>query len=110
MEFFLETDHLRVAITETRLDAIRAPACKQLLAESVQGRPLRVLVDARLVQFIDSSGLGVLVFLLKQMGDGGRIAVAAPSPAVRRLFELTKLDSVFQLWGSLEEAAIALRA
>jgi anti-sigma B factor antagonist len=69
-----------------------------------------VLIDAAAVEFIDSSGLGVLVFLLKQMGEGGRIVVAGARPAVRRLFQITKLDGVFQLSDSLDEATLALGA
>ncbi len=110
IEFSTEDDHLRVRITAPRLDAAHAPACKQAFMDHVQDRPVRVLIDVAAVEFIDSSGLGVLVFLLKQMGEGGRIAIAAPRPPVRRLFEMTKLDTMFQLRGSVEDAALALRA
>jgi anti-sigma B factor antagonist len=110
MEFSTEPGLLRVRITEARLDAAHAPLCKQAVETHVTDRPLRVLVDARSVEFIDSSGLGVLVFLLKQMGEGGKIVIAEPRPAVRRLFQMTKLDSVFELTDSLERAAIALGA
>jgi anti-sigma B factor antagonist len=110
MEFSTEPGLLRVRLTDARLDASHAPACKDAVAAHVTGRPLRVLIDARAVEFMDSSGLGVLVFLLKQMGEGGRIIIAEPAPAVRRLIQITKLDKVFQLSDSLEDAALALRA
>jgi anti-sigma B factor antagonist len=108
MEFSTEDGVLRVRITERRLDAAHAPDCKQAIEANVTHRPLRVIIDAREVEFIDSSGLGVLVFLLKQMGEGGKIVVGAPRPAVRRLFQMTKLDSVFTLSDSLEDAALVL--
>lgn len=110
MEFFNEPGLLRVRLTDTRLDASRAPSCKQALIANVTDRPLRVLIDAAAVEFIDSSGLGVLVFLLKQMGEGGKIVVAGARPAVRRLFQITKLDSVFKFSDSLDEATLALGA
>ncbi len=110
MEFSKEPGLLRVRLVDARLDASRAPRCKEAVQAHVTDRPLRVLIDARNVEFMDSSGLGVLVFLLKQMGEGGRIVIAEPRSSVRRLIQITKLDAVFQLSESLEDAALALRA
>lgn len=110
MEFSTDSGMLTVRLTERRLDASLAPACKDAVTRHVTDRPRRVLVDAGLVDFIDSTGLGILIFLLKQMGDGGRIVVADAKPAVRRLIQMTKLDSIFTLSDSLEGAAIALQA
>lgn len=109
-EFEREADMLVVRFSHSRLDAVRAPAFKEQLVARLDDRPTRVMIDATSLDFIDSTGLGVLVFLLKQMGEGGRIAIGGAKPAVRRLFEITRLDSVFTLSSDTEAARLALSA
>ncbi len=101
---------LVIALDDQRLDAARAPAFKQALIDNISDQPRRVMIDATKVDFIDSTGLGALVALFKMMGEGGRIVVAGAKPPVRRLFEITKLDSVFVLVADPEAATIALNA
>lgn len=110
VEFERRAGLLIVRLTDQRLDAVRAPAFKQALAANISDRPLRVLIDATDVDFIDSTGLGALVGLLKLMGEGGRVAVAGAKPGVRRLFEITRLDTVFALSDDHEAASVALGA
>lgn len=101
------TDHdgiLRIFVQYPRLDAAAAPAFRQELAGNFDNKPDRVLLDLSDVEFVDSTGLGVLVSILKQMGPGGRIAVLGANAAVRRLFQITRLDSLFVLCGTVAEA------
>ena len=110
MTTFQDISGVRViTLVDNRLDAARAPGFKQLLIKNVTDRPDRVMIDASKVDFIDSTGLGVLVLLLKMMGDSGRIVVAGAKPSVRRLFEITKLDNVFALTDDVEAALLILR-
>ncbi|MHA3701237.1 STAS domain-containing protein [Jatrophihabitans sp. YIM 134969] len=56
-----------------------------------------VVVDLSGTAFMDSTGLGTLVTLRNTMlGRGGRLAVIRPDDRVFRLFELTRLDTVFE--------------
>ena len=87
-----------------RLDAAAAPDFKLKVDEQVEPGQTRVLLDLSHVAFIDSTGLGVLVSLLKKMGPGGRIAVIGVAPQVERLFQITRLDSLFKICGEREEA------
>ncbi len=98
-----------VRLTETRLDAQRAPAFKDAIAPLVAAQPERILLDASGVEFVDSTGLGSLVSLLKIMGATGELAIAGPRPAVRKLFTVTRLDRVMRLYDSVDDAANALR-
>jgi anti-sigma B factor antagonist len=53
-------------------------------------------VDLGGVTFIDSSGLRVLIALNDRVtGEGGRVVVSSPSNSVRRLLEITGLESTF---------------
>ncbi len=48
------------------------------------------------VDFCDSTGMNVLLSALKRMKEqGGALDVAAPRPAVRKILQVTGLDSVF---------------
>jgi anti-sigma B factor antagonist len=100
---------LEIRIRESRLDAAAAPAFKTSLEANVTGSPRRVVVDMEAVQFLDSTGLGVLVSLMKMMGEKGGLAIAGAQPAVRRLLQVTQLDKVFRLYDSKAAAMAALR-
>jgi len=103
-----KSEILRITVNFERLDAAAAPEFKRQLEEGMHVGHPRVLLDLGQVEFIDSTGLGVLVSLLKQMGPGGRIAVIGVRPAVARLFQITRLDSIFTLCGDEAEASRAL--
>jgi len=97
-----------VRLTVKRLDAQKAPGFREAIAPVVADSPDRVIVDAGGVDFVDSTGLGCLVSLLKGMGPAGELLIAAPNPAVRKLFTITRLDRVMRLHDSVEDAARSL--
>jgi anti-sigma B factor antagonist len=58
----------------------------------------KFLIDFRKTGYIDSSGLGVLVSLSKKIREqGGELRLADLNEDLRTLFELTKLDTLFQI-------------
>src|SRR5688572_15970078 len=66
---------IRIDVPFPRLDAAAAPELRKQLEGGPHEGHERVMLDLSAVEFIDSTGLGVLVSLLKQMASGGRIAV-----------------------------------
>lgn len=77
---------------------------EKVLAEMESGAR-KLLVDFSDTDYIDSSGLGVLVSISKQMRNrSGKLRLAAMNEDLRTLFELTKLDSLFDISESLEDA------
>lgn len=97
-----------IRIELPRLDAAAAPDARRDLAPRMEGRPSRLLLDMTGVSFVDSTGLGVLVSLLKMMGQDGKVAVAGAQPVVQRLFEMTQLDRLFQLHPTVAQARESL--
>lgn len=93
-----------LTVSHPRLDAAAAPQFKQEVDAFAADQPNRVLLDLSSVEFVDSTGLGVLVSLLKKMGADGRIVVVGAAPAVKRLFQITRLDSLFRLCPTRAEA------
>lgn len=99
---------VRIVPAFDRLDAAAAPALKRDFDTGLPEGADRVLLDLEWVSFIDSTGLGVLVGLLKRLGSSGKIAVVGAKPAVLRLFQLTRLEELFNICDSEEAALDAL--
>ena len=79
---------------------------KQMMLDALDGGARKLLVDFTKTGYIDSSGLGVLVSLSKKIREqGGELRLAALNDDLRTLFELTKLDTLFQI---AETRALAL--
>ena len=65
----------------------------------------KVVVDLEKVTYIDSSGLATLVEILKRTkSQGGSLGLAGMSDKVRSLFEITKLDKLFLVFATQDEA------
>ena len=78
---------------------------KEMVLEELEGGVRHFIVDFARTGYIDSSGLGVLVGLSKRVrGLDGTLQLTSLNQDLMRLFELTKLDTLFQIRGSLEEA------
>ena len=86
-----------VAPTVKRLDASVAPAFKQQVVQLVQAGEKRLVLDLAGVDFLDSSGLGALVSILKALGAQGTLAVCGARGPVLSLFQLTRMDKVFSI-------------
>jgi anti-sigma B factor antagonist len=78
-----------------RLDAAVAPAFRDQLAAQIRDRRLVVFALGE-IDFMDSSGLGSLVGLLKLLPAGGVVRLAEVSTSVSRVLRLTRLDTVLQ--------------
>ncbi len=79
------------------LDASTAPRLRAAFSE-LPTRTDPVRLDLGAVTFIDSSGLRELIALSERVGaGGGTVVVSAESAAVRRLLEITGLESAFGL-------------
>jgi anti-sigma B factor antagonist len=78
---------------------------KQKVLEELEKGERKFVVDFARTGYIDSSGLGVLVSLSKKIREqGGELRLANLNDDLRTLFELTKLDTLFQIAESREAA------
>ena len=76
------------------------------LKKQFEKQPLKkVVVDLEKVNYIDSSGLATLVEILKKTkSQGGSLGLAGLSDKVKSLFEITKLDKLFVILRTQDEA------
>jgi len=77
----------------------------QALEDSFDAGFDKVIIDLVEVKWINSTGLGILMSLYREIENGGcTVAIANPSPKVAGLFKVTKLDRYFRVADSLAEA------
>ena len=82
------------------LDVSSAPLLREIvmaLAEAPSGAP-RVVLDLTELQFVDSTGLGMMVEALARLREaGGDLELRSAHGAPKRVMELTGIDKVFDL-------------
>ena len=72
-------------------------------------RDLNVLLDMSQLQYMNSTGLNILISVLtRTRRSGGEVLISGMSSGVRQLFLVTKLDTVFTVKNSVDEALAAL--
>ncbi len=91
-----------VFLLDERLSATNAQELRKLFKEAQAQDEGPVVVDMSRLQYIDSSGLGALVFLLRN--SSGRVRFCCVSPKIQDMLELAKLDKFFPIYPSREEA------
>lgn len=111
MELLFRTEgHISVlGVEASRIDAPVAVAFKEAFRQHTASRPAQVILDLTRVDFIDSSGLGAIVAAMKLLGPDGILHLAGMSPMVRRVFQLTRMDTIFRIYDTLEDALDAQR-
>jgi anti-sigma B factor antagonist len=69
------------------------------------------VIDLSGVEFIDSTGLSVLLNGLRRVTRAqGKMALVISNPTVLRLFEITRLDSTFDIYSTREAALAGVQA
>jgi anti-sigma B factor antagonist len=87
-------------IVSGEIDLYTAPRLHSELAAAIASAApaSRVIIDLSGVEFCDSTGMNVLLSCLRQVQErGGELELAAPRPAVRKILQVTGLDSVFTI-------------
>ena len=111
MDLGFEVDHrggYAVLAVRGEVDVYTAPCLRERLIELVSQGSHQVVVDLEGVDFLDSTGLGVLVGGLKRLRshDGDMILVCT-QPRILKVFEITGLTKVFSIHDSVESATLA---
>ena len=101
----------QIVALEGELDAASSAQTRTELRERLKKGQIRFVIDLSAVPFLDSSGLSVLVTVLKAAREqGGDIALLSPVPQVRSLLELTRLHRVFEVFEHEDDAVAAFGA
>jgi len=100
-----EQDDWSVLQVGGEIDVATAPRLREQLIRLVNDAKFRIVVDLEDVDFIDSTGLGVLIGALKRVRThDGDLVLICTEPRIVKVFEITGLDQVFQIHPSLDAA------
>jgi len=87
-----------VIVLEGEVDVYTAPQLKLQMIALLEKDAKKVVINLEKVDYLDSTALGVMIGGLKRMREkGGNISLVCPSPRIRRIFEITGLDRIFDI-------------
>lgn len=89
------------------LDASSVESVRSQVNTWWQAQPTlkNIVVDLGQVGFLDSTGLGALIGLVKRAAErGGEVRLARPASSVKLVLEITRANKIFAICASLEEA------
>ena len=98
LEHHVDSGALNLKVLDKRMDARSAAEFKDRVGALIKDGNRFIALDLSEVEFIDSSGLGALVSILKQLGGQGEMVIGGVRETVASLFKLTRLDKVFQMY------------
>ncbi len=106
MELQVETSgEIDIIRVDGRLDLAGTNSLKDEIRRRLQDNRTQLILDLKQVDFINSSGLGALVSVLKDVRlAGGRLVLSDLAPYVQEIFAITQLSNVFEIFGSKTEA------
>lgn len=110
VSFEMETYTLEAKVPvielEGEVDVYTAPRLKQQIINLLEGGSRDLIVNLSKVEYLDSTALGVLIGGLKRMRElDGNMVLVCPNARIRRVFEITGLDKIFDIYEAEEEAA-----
>lgn len=97
-------DILVVRAMDDRIDAACAIQFKDRMREIAQDNSPRVVLDMSRVAFLDSSGLGAVVAVMKALAPDRRLELSGLTVNVQKVFRLTRMDSVFTIHPSVPDS------
>lgn len=98
-----ERGEFRVVAVGGEIDVYTAPTLRERLEAVLGSGVTKLCIDLTDVQFLDSTGLGVLVGTMRKMPAGADLVVVCNRPHVLKVFEVTGLSKVFDIRHSIDE-------
>jgi anti-sigma B factor antagonist len=91
------------------IDVYTAPRFKEAVNEILSGEQKHLVINMAGVTYMDSSGFGILLSATKRLRpEGGTVNLVKCSAAIDRILRITRLDSIFAVYDSVEDAIKAL--
>jgi anti-sigma B factor antagonist len=91
-------DRTRILAASGEVHVSTAPELSDRLNRAIDAGRTRIVLDFSGVEFIDSTGLSVLLAALRRVGlQDGALVIVCTNPTVLRLFEITRLDVTFDI-------------
>lgn len=91
-------------VQEHKLDSSNSMSFKSSVLNSINEFNETVIIDLSGVEFVDSSGLGALISILKSRGGSDSLILCGLTRPVEKLFQLTKMNTAFNVKRDADEA------
>lgn len=95
---------LVLTVPDDRIDATVALQFKESMRQATVKAQARIVLDLRNVSFVDSSGLGAIVGSMKQLPPNKTLDLSGLTPTVEKVFQLTRMDTIFKIYPDLDTA------
>ncbi len=98
-------NNIQVVEVEGDLDFHSSPTLRQTLNQFTDKKVLKLVIDLKKVGYMDSSGIATFVEALQKTKKyQGKLVLAEMVPAVKSVFQIAKLDAIFVISESVNEA------
>jgi len=101
----IEDKNLTVTIEGDLIGESKGIELVEIINDALNSGISNALIDIEKVRYINSSGIGVLITILTKIRNkGGELYLIKPSEHVEKLLIITKLQAIFNIVGSREQA------
>lgn len=101
-------DRPNVLSLKGEIDLHVSPSVTASLDQTIEKKPERLVVDLSAVSYIDSAGLAALIQAMQKVeAYGGKFRLSGLQETVRSIFEISRLDQVFQIFTDVDAALAA---
>ena len=92
-----------ISFTVNNINALITEEIRDRIIKVTDNSNSRVIIDLKGVEYIDSSGFGCFLSVMKAAKSNyGVLRFANPEPAVMKIFETLHLNTVFQIYGDID--------
>ena len=98
-------DLAQVVEVQGEIDVYTSPRVKETINELIEKGHYHLVINLEGVRYIDSTGLGVLIGALKKVREhSGRILLVCTNPQIKKIFNITGLVKIFEIFKDEDEA------
>ncbi len=98
-------ENVNILDIDGEIDLYNAPTLKDIIRKNIEEQKYNIIINLDKVSYIDSSGIGALISSLSNLKKyQGGLKIINVTGSVKKVFELTKLTSFFEIYDSEAEA------
>jgi anti-sigma B factor antagonist len=98
-------DKAQAVEVQGEIDVYTSPRVKETINELIEKGHYQLVINLEGVRYIDSTGLGVLIGALKKVREhSGRILLVCTNPQIKKIFNITGLVKIFEIFKDEDEA------
>lgn len=106
---FIEQDDVQILRVDSLLNPLDNQEIVTVVEAKIQAQQTRFIVDLEKMDYMNSTGLTFLISILtRSRSAGGEVAIANLSDNIKKILLITRLNSAFDIYESIDDALEAL--